>query len=73
LRRYGEKKLRGLFFNICKVARAKLDYFVENQGSSWNFCGLWLDFTEGQGDFPVQNFVSMGKYGGLGLTSMDRG
>jgi hypothetical protein len=55
------------------VARAKLDFFVENQGSSWNFCGLWLDFTEGQGDFPVQNFVSMGKYGGLGLTSMDRG
>jgi hypothetical protein len=62
------------------VARAKLEFIFENQGSSWNFHGLWLDFTKGQGanckisgDFPVQNFFSMGKYGGLGPPSVDRG
>jgi hypothetical protein len=80
LRRYGEKKLWGLFCNFWKVARAKLEFIFENQGSSWNFCGLRLDFTEGQGanskisgDFPAQIFFSMGKYGELGPPSMDRG
>jgi hypothetical protein len=76
LRRYGERKLRGLFCNFCNVARAKLEFIFINQGSSWNFHGLRLDFTEGQGsnckineDFPARIFFSMGKYGGLGPRS----
>jgi hypothetical protein len=49
LRRYDEKKLQGLSCNFWKVARAKLEFIFKNQGSSWNFCRLHLDFTEGQG------------------------
>jgi hypothetical protein len=73
LQRYGEKKLQGPFWNFWKVARAKLEFIFENQGSSWNFHGLRLDFTKGQGanckisgDFRVRNFFSMVKYDGLG-------
>jgi hypothetical protein len=62
------------------VARAKLEFIFENQGSSWIFHGLRLDFIEGQGanckidgDFPAWNFFSMGKYGGLGPPSMTVG
>jgi hypothetical protein len=62
------KEVAGTFCNFCKVARAKLEFIFKNQESSWNFHGLRLDFTEGQGsnckisgDFPVRNFIFNGK------------
>jgi hypothetical protein len=40
LRRYGEKKLWGPFYNFWKVARAKLELFLKTRGLLENLCTM---------------------------------
>jgi hypothetical protein len=79
LQRYGEKKLQGPFCNFWEVAKGIFWKYFENQGSSHNFCGLWLEYKETEGplckfsgiiDFWI--YFSIGNHGGLSPWLMDQ-